>query len=148
MNEPEVIVQLDGRQRAYEPGQLLSGSYRLDAGQEKVRRIEVSVLWRTTGKGDEDFGVHFFDHYSADEGEEVDAQSTARFTTQLPNTPLSYHGVAIHIEWLVRVRAFLEGGKEVVGERGFRLGHLPPAREAIRPTPEELAAAHEEGAAV
>lgn len=148
MNDPLVTVQLDGRQRSYEPGQLLSGSYRLDAGEEQVRRIEVSVLWRTSGKGDEDFGIHFFDHYSADEGEEVDAQSTARFTTQLPNTPLSYQGIAVNIQWLVRVRVFLEGGKEIVGERGFRLGHLPPAREVVRPEPGEHVPAHEEGAAV
>jgi hypothetical protein len=142
MKEPEVIVLLDRRQRDYEPGQLLSGSYRWDAGEEKVRRVEVSVMWRTEGKGDEDFGVHFFDHYSVEEGDEVGPQASAHFTTQLPNSPLSYHGVAVSIQWMVRVRVFLQSGKEAVGERPFRLGHVPPGREVMRP--KEGAAAPEE----
>ena len=132
MNEPEVTVQLDRRPRSYEPGELLSGSYRVDAGEQAVRRIEVSVLWRTAGKGDEDFGVHFFDHYAEEEGDEVHSRSSARFTTQLPNAPLSYQGVAVNIQWMVRVRVFLDDGKALVGERSFRLGHVPPAREVVR----------------
>jgi hypothetical protein len=46
----------------------------------------------------------------------------------LPASPLSYHGAILSIRWCVRVRAFLDRDREVVGERGFVLGNVPSAR--------------------
>jgi hypothetical protein len=34
----------------------------------------------------------------------------------------------IKLRWCVRVRAFPSRGKEVVGERVFQLGNVPPLR--------------------
>ena len=59
--EPTVVIRLDGDSRVYRPGETLSGEYwseSLEAGQ--VKAIEVSVLWHTEGKGDEDMAVHEF----------------------------------------------------------------------------------------
>jgi hypothetical protein len=34
----------------------------------------------------------------------------------------------IKLRWCVRMRAFLYHGKELVGERPFQLGNVPPVR--------------------
>ena len=109
---------------------MLSGEYRWEVPRaEDVRTVELSVLWLTEGKGEEDIGVHFFDRMSFETGDDT-RPGNARFSTQLPNSPLSYDGFLVKIRWLVRVRVFLKNGDEGVGEREFRLA----GAEVPRPT--------------
>jgi hypothetical protein len=126
-----VTIQLDPAHRNYVPGETLAGRFRWDVGYpEKVRSVELSILWHTEGKGDEDSGVHFFEEYPADR---LGERPTWRpFATKLPRSPMSYDGLLLKIRWCVRVRVFLESGKDVVGEKIFRLGDLPSVREALR----------------
>ena len=61
MNEPEVLIRLDDNGRAYLPGDCLSGEYRIEGiDEDNLEAVEVSVLWHTEGKGDEDLAVHEF----------------------------------------------------------------------------------------
>jgi hypothetical protein len=53
-----------------------------------------------------------------------DRASWRPFATRLPHSPLSYDGPLVKIRWCVRVRVFLESGKDVVGEKIFRLGRV------------------------
>ena len=53
------------------------------------------------------------------------------FSTMLPNSPLSYEGHIIKFRWCVRVRAFPVRGREVVGQRVFQLGSVPPSRQRL-----------------
>ena len=125
MNEPMVTIRFDGNGRAYQPGETLSGEYRLESVQrEDVKAVEVSVLWHTDGKGDEDLAVHDFRRLSVEDGDWIDPRYPGRFCTVLPNSPLSYQGVIIKLRWSVRVRVFLGRDKEVVGELPFRLGDV------------------------
>lgn len=127
MNEPIVVVRFDGNGRVYLPGDILSGEYRLESfafGQ--IRSIEISVLWHTEGKGDEDMAVHEFQRLAADDGDWIDPSRPGRFSVVLPNSPLSYEGAIVKIRWCVRVRVFPRKGKQVVGEREFRLGNVTP----------------------
>ena len=134
MTPSPIAIMLDGRRRTYVPGEMLSGEYRWDADPgSQVKAVEVSVLWYTEGKGDEDFGVHFFDRLSVEEGDEVGPRQCARFTTELPKSPLSYEGVIVKIRWCVRVRLFLKRGKVFTRERTFQLGHVPLARPLVAP---------------
>ncbi len=127
-----IAVMLDGRRRVYAPGEMLSGEYRWDADPgSQVKAVEISVLWHTEGKGDEDFGVHFFDRLSVEEGDEVGPRQSARFNTQLPKSPLSYEGAIVKIKWCVRVRLFLRRGKVFTRERSFQLGHVPAVRPLL-----------------
>ena len=124
--EPTVVIRLEGDHRVHLPGEPLSGEYwieSLDTGQ--VRAIEVSVLWHTEGKGDEDMAVHEFWRRDADNGCPIDPRWPERFSTTLPNSPLSYDGQIIKVRWCVRVRGFRHRGKEIVGEKGFQLGDVP-----------------------
>jgi hypothetical protein len=124
--EPTIIIRLDGNGRVYRPGETLAGDYWIEslaAGQLKA--VEVSVLWHTEGKGDEDMDVHEFWRRDADDGREIDPSQPERFSTTLPNSPLSYEGQIVKIRWCVRVRAFLPRGKEAVGQKVFQLGDVP-----------------------
>lgn len=135
MNEPLVTIRFDGNGRVYYPGETLSGDYTLDGiDLAEVRSIEVSVLWYTEGKGDENLAVHDFRRVAVEEGCAIDPGWPIRFRTTLPNSPLSYEGVIIKVRWCVRVRVFLPRGREVVGQQRFRLGNVPAAK-ALKPLP-------------
>ncbi|MGQ9576833.1 MAG: hypothetical protein ACUVUC_16140 [Thermoguttaceae bacterium] len=131
MKEPLVRIHLDGNGRVYQPGETLSGRYWVEGvAPGQIKAVEVSVLWHTEGKGDEDLAVHHFCRLSADNGQGLDPRRPGQFRTVLPQSPLSYHGLIIQIRWCVRVRAFLAKGREVVGEVPFRLGEVLPPRSA------------------
>ena len=125
---PDVVIhiRLDTTHDWLRPGDILTGSFSL-AGvtADEVAAVELSVLWHTEGKGDEDLAVHLFQRFSADDAERIDPKHPVRFSTQLPLSPLSYDGVLIKIRWCARVRVFLQDGQEVVEERPFRLGRVP-----------------------
>jgi len=132
MNGPLVRIRFDGNGGVYRPGDTLSGEYRVESvPANEIKAVEVSVLWYTEGKGDEDLAVHDFWRRSADGGEGLDLRRPGRFSTILPRSPLSYRGVLVKIRWCVRVRVFLTRGREVMGELAFRLGDVPAARAPV-----------------
>jgi hypothetical protein len=132
MTAPVLTVQLHEGRKSYYPGEILSGDYRIaSCDPDELRAVEVSVLWCTEGKGDEDLAVHHFERVSADEAPWRDLEQPRRFSTLLPNSPLSYDGVIVKIRWCVRVRLFLTRGREVVEERPFVLGDVPAARAVL-----------------
>ncbi len=129
MHRPIVIIRLDGNGRVYRPGEVLSGEFRLSTLPDRPpKALEVSVLWYTEGKGDQDLAVHEFWRYEFHEPQTTDLRHPQRFSTQLPHSPLSYEGQIIKLRWCVRVRVFLSDGKEIVGEKVFRLGAIPPVK--------------------
>lgn len=152
MNEPAIIIRLDCNGRTYQPGDTLSGEYRLDGvASDELTAVEISVLWYTEGKGEEDLAVHEFWRHDAAGGDWPGSRRPERFSTTLPPSPLSYEGQIVKIRWCVRIRAFLAQGKELVGQKIFRLGSVPPvkakracnaaaisaATAALAPTPRE-----------
>jgi len=129
MSEPHVTIHFDGNGRVYRPGETLSGEYRLsEVDPGEVKAIEVSVLWCTEGKGEEDLAVHDFRRFSPENGSSIDPSRPGRFSTKLPNSPLTYTGVIVKVRWCVRVRVFLSRGKDVLAELPFRLGDIPAAK--------------------
>jgi len=127
--EPMVIIRLDVDDRVCQPGEVLSGEYwfeSLDTSQ--VTAIEASVLWYTEGKGDEDMAIHEFWRRDATDGIPIDPRRPERFSAALPNSPLSYDGQILRLQWCVRVRAFLNRVKDVLGEKVFRLGEVSATR--------------------
>ena len=129
MNEPEVIIRLDENGRTHWPGTTLSGEYRLEALEgQGLQAIEVSVLWYSEGKGDEDMAIHEFWRKDADSGELGDPRRPDRFSTTLPQSPLSYDGQIVKIRWCVRVRVIFKRGRDLLAQKCFRLGNVPPAK--------------------
>jgi hypothetical protein len=128
MSHPRIKLKLDELGRVYDPGETLSGEYCLDGlTTQEVRAVELSVLWHTQGKGDEDLSVHYFQRIEPSHGEVFDFREPRRFSTTLPSSPLSYHGLIVKICWRVRVRVFLARGKQLSFETPFELGHVPRA---------------------
>ena len=127
MTRPAVNVRFDADAEVFAPGETLTGDYRVwGIRPDELRAVELSVLWYTEGKGDEDLSVHEFARRSAEDDDLPEPGAPVRFETRLPLSPLSYDGAIVRLRWCVRVRVFLHGGKEVVGERRFRLGRVPP----------------------
>jgi len=121
-------ITLDDERRVYMPGELLSGGFRITAiDPREVRAVELSVLWYTEGKGEEDLDVHYFERHSLSGAEPFDLRQTHRFNTELPNSPLSYSGVILKIRWCVRLRVYLARGNELTAEKRFQLGAVPEA---------------------
>lgn len=120
--QPRLTLALDDHSRIYYPGELIAGQFDLHGvDADEVRAIELSVLWHTEGKGDEDMSVHFFERIEPDDGL-LDLHQPRRFSVVLPNSPLSYNGLLIKIGWYVRVRVFLVRGKELSMDVPFQLG--------------------------
>ena len=125
MDAPRLELILDQDNETLFPGETLSGSYaitNLDAAQ--LRAIELSVVWQTEGKGDENLGVHYFWRRESRAG--LNDIACGDWSTVLPRSPLSYHGVLFRIYWLVRLRVFVRG-KDFSDERQFQLGDIPRA---------------------
>ena len=132
-SEPTIVIQLDADGDGYRPGQPLSGQYWIKSIEPAhVKAVELSVLWHTVGKGDEDMAVHEFWRRDAEDGFPIDSGQPEHFETTLPNSPLSYEGRIIKLRWCVRVRAFPYRGKEIVGQKVFRLGDVPPVGTKTR----------------
>ena len=130
MNEPQVTVRLEDRRRHFQPGETLRGEFHIETLQpDQIKAIELSVVWLTEGKGDEDVGLHYFKRYSPDE-ETLDTRSSIDFETSdpLPPSPLSYDGRIVKIRWCVRVRLFLPRGETLVYDEPFQLGSVPRPR--------------------
>ena len=129
MSTPSVTLRLDDNGRVYHPGETLAGEYQLDGvAAGELTAVEVSIVWHTEGKGDEDLAVHEFWRSNVEEGDRLVPGVPSRFETVLPRSPLSYDGMIVKLRWCVRVRAFLGRAKEVVGERGFQLGNVPSVK--------------------
>lgn len=120
--QPAVNVSLDRDDGRYPAGGWLRAQWRVRrVSRERVQGAELSVLWYTEGKGDEDLHVHHFQRWSADQIRSLDLQQGQPLACRLPATPLSYRGRLITIRWSVRLRLFLEGGKDTVTEQPFHL---------------------------
>jgi hypothetical protein len=133
MIHPRIRISLDDRSASYLPGDELAGQYWLEGlPAEEIRCLEFSVLWHTEGKGEEDMSVHFFERVDPAEDRSVDLRQPQRFSTVLPNSPLTYSGLIVKICWCVRVRAFLTRQRELSLEVPFRLGAVPQP-QAVSP---------------
>jgi hypothetical protein len=126
---PKVLLYFDAQGRRYQPGETLSGYYALEGiPAREIKAVELSILWYSDGKGEEDLAVHFFDRLDP-AASLVDLTQPRPFSTRLPLSPLSYAGVILKIRWCVRVRVFVTQGKDLFAEEPFELGNVPPAQE-------------------
>jgi hypothetical protein len=126
MNAGAIRLTLDSSSGHYQAGERLTGRYMVEGSQPwAMRAAELSVLWYTSGKGEEDMAVHHFERHVSEAARPLDLRVPRRFSTLLPASPLSYDGQIVKVCWCVRLRLFLPQGKETVAEVAFRLGNVP-----------------------
>ena len=138
MIEPLLSLCIVGEQRSFAVGDELTCEYQIDAvDPADIQAVEASILWHTEGKGEDDIGVHFFERRLPADAEDGDLRPMRRLRTRLPNSPLSYRGAIMSIQWCVRLRLFLRRGREFVVEQAFTLGSVPAMLPAVVTEPEE-----------
>jgi hypothetical protein len=106
----------------YEAGGTLTAKWRISrVPLDEVQGLEVSVMWHTEGKGDEDLHVHHFHRVVESQIRRVGLADEQSIHCILPATPLSYHGRLISVRWCIRLRLFLASGREIVAEQPFHM---------------------------
>ena len=136
MIDPLLSLCIAGSKRTFAAGDELVCEYQIDAvDPADIQAVEFSVLWQTTGKGEDDLGVHFFERRLPADAEDGDLRPMRRLRTRLPNSPLSYHGAILSIQWCARLRLFLRRGREYVIEQPFTLGCVPAMLPVVMPNP-------------
>jgi hypothetical protein len=133
--DPLLSLCIVAPRRVFSAGEELVCEYQIDAVDPvEIQAVEMSVLWYTEGKGEDDLGVHFFERRLPSDAEDGDLRPMRRLRTRLPNSPLSYRGAIISVQWCARLRLFLRRGREYVIEQPFALGAVPSALPALAPT--------------
>ena len=129
--EPLLSLHIRSTNGVFHPGDRLECEYQVDAVQPlDIQAVEASVMWFTEGKGDEDFGVHYFERYTPSDAIDGDLRHLHLLRTDLPNSPLSYNGAIVKIRWCVRVRLFWGRRKETYVDRFFLLAAAPRPERA------------------
>jgi hypothetical protein len=123
----EAVIDIRLERSDYRPGEELAGAFVLEGGSDELRTLELSVLWHTEGRGNEDLGVVHYEEWGGDRP--FDATRPHAFVARLPRTPHSYDGVIVKIHWCVRLRVRWVGGGETLRECAFRLGDVTAVRE-------------------
>ena len=119
---PEIKIRLDHSSDQFFPGDVLVCEYQIVMpGDNIASAVESSVLWVTSGKGEEDFGVHFFERRPKSMLNSRNLSQPHRISTVLPQTPLSYEGTIIQVRWSVRLRVFL-AAEQYTKDYWFQLG--------------------------
>jgi hypothetical protein len=129
---PERFIEVRLEREAYQPGELLAGAFVVYAEDEQPNTVELSVLWHTSGKGDEDMQVLHFREWPSREGAASILGQPQEVTLTLPRSPLNYDGFLIKVHWCVRVRVRWARGRDTVQEAAFRLGNV--ARPEVSPS--------------
>ena len=130
MNSATKLLKLDRPSGIYQPGERISGYFMAEGSQgQSIRAAELSILWYTTGQGEEDFEIHHFERLVDEPGQPLDLRTPRRFAVLMPPSPLSYEGRIVKVCWCVRLRLYPRQGTETVEEAAFRLGEVPPAQQ-------------------
>jgi hypothetical protein len=120
--QPAVRIELCNEDAVYPAESLLTAQWRISrVASDEIQSVELSVLWHTEGKGDEDLQVHYFHRISEHAIGRLDLGQPQPIRCVLPPTPLSYQGRLISVRWCVRLRLYLSQGREMVAEQPFYL---------------------------
>lgn len=101
------------------PGGVVRGTVTLSPlPGDEGSRVELSVLWETSGKGDTDLGIVLF--------RPLEGRGEFPFEAPLPLLPLSYDGGLLGVGWLVRLRRLRTLSADEIVDQPFEMRALPP----------------------
>src|SRR6476620_11325570 len=108
-----IRVTFDAAGAHYQAGERLTGRYVLEGAPSRpARAVEVSVLWYTAGKGEEDMAVHHFERHVDEPTKPLDLRIPRRFATVLPPSPLTYDGISVNACCCEKVRVYMQQGQD------------------------------------
>jgi hypothetical protein len=103
MSREQLLLELDGHDRVFHPGDPITGRVRVGTTTPSVgRALAVAVWWETTGQGDVDRGAEQVIELAAS-GAAIDDR-TFPFSFPAAAGPLSYTGRTFSLEWRVEAR--------------------------------------------
>ena len=112
-------IEIALEEKRLRPGGVVRGTVTLTPlPGDEGNRVELSVLWETTGKGDSDLGLVLFRN--------LEGRGEFPFEAPLPLLPLSYDGGLLSITWLVRVRRLRTLSADEIVDETFKVEVLPP----------------------
>ncbi len=122
---PSLTIELCRPDRRYAAGQPIAIQWHLQHSDlSLLDRVELSVLWQTEGKGDEDLHVHHFQSWNESQLKQTDMCEPQSLRCTLPSSPLTYDGTLLRIRWFVRLRVYQTDGRDFHSQVPFRLSGL------------------------
>lgn len=119
----DATIRLDRSRGRYAPGDPLCAEASIhNPDGAPVSGYELSVLWRTVGKGEEDLAVVAFRRGVLPGDASHGAGEPLRIEASLPESPLSYDGLILRVQWLVRLRLLMPRLRDLVFDEPFRIG--------------------------
>ena len=100
---PQIHIEFDNDQRAYQPGGVVDGTVRWQL-DETPERLELFLFWHTSGKGTNDVSVIDSRVY-----ENVLVSDEQRFSFTLPQGPYSFSGKLITLQWSLELTVIPKG---------------------------------------
>jgi len=92
-----LAIILEEHKREFLPGEELRGKVSWN-GSVSPRTATLSLLWRTSGKGSEDFEIHDQVQF-----QDLSPNSERPFAFKLPLSPYSFSGTLITLQWLLEL---------------------------------------------
>ncbi|MEO1530073.1 MAG: hypothetical protein AAFX06_32105, partial [Planctomycetota bacterium] len=91
-------ISLCSEDGKYQGGTSLNAKWRVSRiTLDSLTAIEISVIWYTEGKGDQDLHVHHFERLSESQIRRSGLADEQSLSCELPPTPLSYSGRLIRL---------------------------------------------------
>jgi len=100
---PELDIAIADYKTSFTPGETVRGSIRWSLPQAP-ESVEVSLFWRTEGKGIQDAGV-----IDTAKFDKPDSLGQREFTFTLPQAPFSFSGKLISIIWAIEATIYPAG---------------------------------------
>ncbi|OVE74319.1 hypothetical protein BVX93_00210 [bacterium B13(2017)] len=128
-----IDISLDDKDKIFKSGDVVSGKVTISAIQEiKCNKIIVELIWKTHGRGNRDSEV--VDRIRDRESKITltnHSTHTIDFSFNIPNSPLTYHGHYLNIDYYIRVTLDIpwaidpEESKEILVQAGKIDNYLP-----------------------
>ena len=82
------FLKLDRPSGDYQPGEKMTGYFLVEGNPGgAIRAAELSLLWYTTGQGEEDFEVHHFERFVDEHSQPLDLRTPRRFHGRVAPQP-------------------------------------------------------------
>jgi len=92
-------IEITDNKESFKPGETIAGTVRWNM-QDNPKAVEVSLFWRTRGKGTQDVGVVETARFDS-----PGSLGQKEFSFQLPAGPYSFSGRLISLIWAVEATA-------------------------------------------
>ena len=96
-----IQIELQNKQKAFRPGDSIEGRVNWEGFENEVEKLEIRLIWFTSGKGTRDFEIADSLVESA-----VGERGSMGFSFEAPSRPYSFSVSLISLTWAIEVIFF------------------------------------------